>query len=357
MIGQALIFALTIVAPQNGATVPTLSEEQKAFLSGSRAETFLRVDNAADRKKLFSFGAHQKPVNLVWDGPTNAVYELSIVRDGNEEETFVLTNRVNVHMTNLQIGSCYHWMIREMATGESASSSFLTEENAPRLLRAGGVSNFRDLGGWRTDVGKRVRENMIFRSAGLRDSSKSTGGFLRKKVVLGDRRVTDEGIAVLRGDFKIKTDLELRTQQETAGMNGSVLGGDVKWQCVSLAAYSLIDNPLRGREPMAKVFRIFTKRENYPILMHCSGGRDRTGTLAFLLNGVLGVSADDLCHDWTASVFSDFGMKFTSDRIQSLIDYLNTLPGNSLKERIERYFMSCGVTADEINAFRSVMIE
>ena len=198
---------------------------------------------------------------------------------------------------------------------------------------------------------------MIFRSAGLRDSSKSSGGFLRRKVVLGDRRVTDDGIEVLRNDFKIKTDMEFRTPQETAGMTASVLGPDVGWQCVPLAAYSLIDNPVRGREPMARAFRLFTRRENYPILMHCSGGRDRTGTLAFLLNGLLGVSEEDLCRDWAASVLSDFSMKFTSDRIRSLIDFLNTLQGSSMKERIERYFRSCGVTAEEIENFRSIMIE
>lgn len=140
-------------------------------------------------------------------------------------------------------------------------------------------------------------------------------------------------------------------------MNGTVLGEGVRWENVSFAAYGFVDDLTRGREPFARIFKIFAKRENYPILFHCSGGRDRTGTLAFLLNGLLGVAEDDLCRDWEASVFSDDGMKFTSDRIKGLISYLNTLPGATMRERCESYAKSCGITSEEIAAFRAIMLE
>jgi len=247
--------------------------------------------------------------------------------------------------------------VRRPETGDSDSAEFETEDRAPRLLRAGGVWNFRDLGGWKTADGRRVREGMILRSAGLRASSKSSGGFFNKKIEMGVQRVTPAGLATLRNEFHIKTDLELRTPQETAGMTGSLLGEGVQWQCISFAAYDFIDNSVRGREPFAKIFRLFTKTENYPILMHCSGGRDRTGTLAFLLNGLLGVPEDDLCRDWEMSIFNDAGMKFTSDRIQRLLDYLKTLPGKTLNERIEAYVRSCGISSAEISAFRRIMLD
>ena len=32
----------------------------------------------------------------------------------------------------------------------------------------------------------------------------------------------------------------------------------------------------------------------YPVYIHCTGGADRTGTLAFLINALLGVGEDDL---------------------------------------------------------------
>ena len=357
MIAAATLLALAIVAPKDGATVPTLRDGQKAYLEEKRTERFIRMDNPADRAKLFAFGSTQKPLKLEWSGDTNAVYALTVAADGGRDEVFSLTNRTSAYITNLELGRTYRWTVRQEGPGDSVSATFETEDEPPRLLRAGGVSNFRDLGGWRTVDGKRVRENLIFRSAGLRASSKSTGSFLRRTVVLGDRRVTKDGIAALRDEFRVKTDLELRTPQETAGMTGTLLGTNVNWRCISFAAYDFIDNSVRGREPFAKIFEIFTKAENYPVLMHCSGGRDRTGTLAFLLNGLLGVDEDDLCRDWETSVFSDPGMKFKSDNIQRLLDYLKMMPGETFQARVESFVRGCGISDAEIAAFRSIMLK
>ena len=356
MVNFLMVLAIAIVAPKDGATVPTLRDGQKAYLEERRTERFIRMDNPADRAKLLQIGSTQKPLKLEWSGETNAVYELTVEADGGSAEIFSLTNRTMAYVTNLELGRVYRWTVRQSRTEDSATGTFTTEPDPPRLLRAGGVSNFRELGGWRTPDGKRVRENMVFRSAGRRSSSKARGGLFSRSVEPGDRRVTANGIATLRDDFGIRTDLELRTPQETAGMTDTLLGTNVAWKCISFAAYDLVDNVVRGREPFAKIFEIFTKEENYPVLMHCSGGRDRTGTLAFLLNGLLGVDEDDLCRDWEASVFSDSGMKFTSGRIQGLLAYLKTMPGDTLKARIETYVKGCGISDAEIAAFRAIML-
>lgn len=358
ILGVLPLAMLAIVAPKEGAMVPTLKPGQKAYFAEGRDERFARMNNPTNRAELFEIGSRQAPLHLVWEGPTNdVVYILTVVREGGRNESFSVSNRTDVYITNLELGCRYDWRVRCAGTVDTASSSFQTESAAPRFLRAEGVFNFRDFGGWPVNGGRRVRENLIFRSAGLRASSISKGEFFRKKVELGERRVTDSGIATLCDDFKIRTDIELRMPDETAGMNGSALGADVSWQCIPFVAYDAIGDKVLGREPFARIFRLLADRKNYPVLMQCSGGRDNTGTLAFLLNGLLGVSEDDLCRDWEASIFSDTSVNFKSDRIQRLLDYLRTLPGGTMRERIESYARGCGITEDEIAAFREIMIE
>lgn len=352
-----LLPALAILAPKDGAVVPTQTDAQKAYLSADRAERFRQMNSPADRARLVAGGATPRPLKLAWTGgATNAAYRLTVVHANDARETFTVKNRTHVYLTNLEIGARYRWSVSDGR--ETAHGAFVTEPDAPRFLRADGVDNFRDLGGWRTADGRRVKPGMIFRSAGLRASAQTKrNGLFATKVVPGRRRVTEAGIATLRDDFRIRTDLELRTPQETAGMDTTLLGPGVAWVKEPFAAYDFIGNPSRGKAPFKRIFRLLADERNYPVLMHCSGGRDRTGTLAFLLNGLLGVAEDDLCRDWEATVFADDGPKFTYDRIQRLLDYLGTFPGETLQARIEVYARRCGVTDDEIAAFRRLMLE
>lgn len=352
-----LLASLAIVSPGRESVVPTLKDAQAAYFASARSARVLRMDNPADRARLFAAGATQKPLKLAWSGAASGPVELEIdLAEGGEQQSFSITNSACAYVTNLELSRRYVWRVTD-SSGAMAWSTFMTEATPPRFLRADGVGNFRDLGGWPTASGKRVRQNRIYRSAGLRFSTKNTGGYFRRRLELGARRVTADGLATLVGDFKIKTDLELRTTEETAGMETTLLGPGVRWLNIPFAAYGFIDNMVRGREPFAKIFRELTKEEGYPVLMHCSGGRDRTGTLAFLLNGLLGVSEDDLFRDWEASIFSDQGEKFSSERIDGLISLLKSYPGETINAKIEFYVKSCGVSADEIEAFRSLMLE
>lgn len=48
----------------------------------------------------------------------------------------------------------------------------------------------------------------------------------------------------------------------------------------------------------APYLRVFANPDNYPIIFHCRGGADRTGSLAFILNALQGVSEADLIKDY-----------------------------------------------------------
>lgn len=351
-----ILAAFTLVCPADGARVPVLSQVQKDYIAMPAQERFKRMDSFEERVKLLSGGQYQPPLRLAWEGPSNVVYKLEIGLVGaREKQTFFITNRTEVFLTNLELGGEYDW--RVSCRGESVSRKFVAEATPPRLLRVDGVKNFRDMGGWNGKNGKKLRQNMIFRSAGLRASAQKKGSsFINSKYVPGPRRVTDSGLSVLR-DLGIRTNLELRRPTETVFMTSSVIGKDVKWVCEQLVAYDFIDNTERGRAQFGKIFPLFLERSNYPVLFHCSGGRDRTGTLAFLLGALLGMSEDDLCKDWETTVFAESSVAFGSSRITSLVSYLKRLGGGDVVTGAERYAGLCGVSAEQVGKFRELMLE
>ncbi len=94
-----------------------------------------------------------------------------------------------------------------------------------------------------------------------------------------------EDVAYMTKTLGVKTDLDLRSDREIAGMTQSPLGAGVNFIHHSSLEYGgIFASP--GRETMAANFRVFCDRANYPVYFHCIAGADRTGTLAYVLNGL-----------------------------------------------------------------------
>ena len=207
--------------------------------------------------------------------------------------------------------------------------------------------------GWMWCCGKRKKQNPARNIDATIKALRSSGGGRKK----GASRVTPEGRAIFLGQFGVKSDIDLRTNGECWGMKGSPLGPEVKWFHYSSAAYAGMQGK-RGKEQFAKVFRVFLDEKNYPIVFHCIAGQDRTGAVAFILNGLLGVPEEELYLDWEATAFWNPAVKFNHrDRFDKLIAGFRKLPGKDLYEQIENYVLSCGFTRGDIEKFRAIMLE
>ena len=108
----------------------------------------------------------------------------------------------------------------------------------------------------------------------------------------------------------------------------------------------------------ATIFRLLLDPANLPAVVHCIEGQDRTGTLCFLLQGLLGVSDEDKLRDWETTGFSNPNTGFRHEsRLDPFLKYLATLPGETVNERCVSYARSAGVTDEEIAAWRERMLE
>lgn len=284
--------------------------------------------------------------------------------------------KYEVPYANLEINTTYYWRVCTRGycgwgcnpkhgceackkVCESEIASFKTEDFAPRWMAIEGrVGNMRDLGGRKTVDGRRVKQGMIYRGQGLNDNS-ATGE------IRGRNRLTAADVEYMTGTLGIKTDLDQRSPGEVADMTASPLGPSVKWIHNPSSCYAGIFLE-DGKKAMAKNFRVFCDPANYPIYFHCIGGADRAGSLAYTLNGILGVERHLLNTDWESTFYptlpemrSDYkdhtfwcGEWHFDDGFAKYGD-ANT----SWNKRIELYLLDCGVTMEEIEKFRSIMLE
>ncbi len=295
------------------------------------------------------------PVIFTWEKEEGADYYrfyLSTDEGFLSCESYLL-NTNSISLDHLFTGTKYYWTVistnvvdgNEINETVVPTRSFTTAES-PRCLRIEGVSNTRDIGGLEAVDGYRIKQGMIYR-----------GGELDA--------ITEESKEFLVDYLGIMTDLDLRTPGEGGAGSGSPLGSDINYVNINGRYYTgnMGINTDEGKKVFADEIRLFANPDNYPIYIHCSLGRDRTGTLAFVIEALLGVSRNDMYMDYELSVFSvtgtqdDAGVQAIRNNIKTIYDYLYSFEGAKLAEKTENYLLSIGITAEEIQAIKDILLE
>lgn len=381
-----LIAALSITAPQEGERVATLKPFHKAFIALAAKERPSALADKDYRQKMNETGSEPASLVIRWhyeptlesEGPlTEARFRVVLTpqSDPFAAEWFSVAATNALVVDNLRIAEPYGLEVAVVdgrgQSLESARTTFRTEETAPRFIRMAGVKNVRDLGGWKTLDGRRVRQGLVYRSQGLNENA---DWCVRDPVTAektpkprdewkpGKVRGTPLSRAEVRSRLGIRTELDLRRpESETWAMEGSPLGPSVRWVNRRASSYAGLATD-HGRAAFVDAFRLFLEPENYPIDFHCIAGADRTGSLAYVLNGLLGVPEDDLDLDYELTCFvqphrwpgnrTDPGCTNALARLKSVFA---AYPGETIHARIENYVRSCGFTDDDLRRFRSVM--
>ena len=222
-------------------------------------------------------------------------------------------------------------------------------EGGVRMIYTPSVWNVRDLGGWAC-TGGRVKYGKLFRG----------GNF-------GSISAADK--ATIVDWLGVATDIDLRNNSETGGITVSPLGGSVEYFHQSLDFYA---NAVSTSAASARTVAVLKKvmacvAANKPCYFHCVSGSDRTGTIAYLLLSLLGVSQSDKDKEYELTAFSDEadGKRFRNTNYNAtngngwypLIKYFrDTHTGENDNEKVVTWAVANGITAAEINAFRAAMI-
>ena len=108
---------------------------------------------------------------------------------------------------------------------------------------------------------------------------------------------------------------------------------------------------------LRKVFEILGNSTSYPTFFHCSLGTDRTGYIAWLINGCLGLDEENLYRDYLFSNFGNIGSKRTMDDIKDkYVKAIKNTNGGTLKEKTVNYLLNKGVKQSQIDTLYSMML-
>ena len=217
------------------------------------------------------------------------------------------------------------------------------------------VRNIRDLGGWETEDGKKVRYRKVYRGG------RFLTGYLSNP---GKEDVKAEGI---------KAQLDLRGVDDVLTPDECTLIGiaeDYEF-CAPVIEEGYIwllrDEPEKTRQLMQFIMDCVDKDK--PVIFHCSLGRDRTGTVAMMVLGLLGVPEGDISQEYELTQFSAHGYATSNGektKMYRTVDYklaANYIwdnfvdEGESFSDGVEKYLLSIGITQADIDKFRTNMLK
>ena len=258
-------------------------------------------------------------------------------------------------------------MVTSAADGSSRDLTALDRSIEFRL-----AFNVRDLGGLRTVDGDVVQRGRVFRGDGV-------------------HRLRDQDLARARS-LGLRTVIDLRTAAEIGrGGRFPVEEYPVEWHSLPLIRRIWSDDNLlpttgsadflrdryldmltEGAESLAAIVALVA--EGHPALFHCAAGKDRTGVVAALLLGLVGVGHDEIVADYhaTAGAMGAFVDWLTLEHPEALDsmtsqppEYLEAPPAamsgflDVVDERhgsIEGLAQHLGITAPTVDRLRETLL-
>ena len=178
------------------------------------------------------------------------------------------------------------------------------------------VPNLRDLGGWPTRDGGRVRAGLLYRSvglSGLRGDDLAAFGRLGIRTVYDLRTEAERGMQpdrlppetrhfaldVLAGSSTSAPVHLMRALSDPATAREAV--GDGKGVAFFVGAYREFVRLDSARAGYGRLFSDLAAEANRPALVHCTTGKDRTGWAVASLLMLLGVADDDVMREYLLS--------------------------------------------------------
>ncbi len=352
----------TVKVPASTTAIKlTTYSGSKVYLNTDTVHDYLSTDSKAKQTAFVrefcatrrDYQDYQNTAFKWSDSGKNSQYTVYFADNKNFKDAYIVTTAKTSLVNKAGIfvpGKTYYWFVCGNTTGKcSAVDSFKIVNTPIRYITAGDVINMRDLGGQVSKNGGKVRYELVYRGAALDEYTSHIDD-------------TARGVFEYLG---MQSEIELRggKQHDTTGWdennpNVHYITGAMYQEILSLDS--------EQKAQYKATFEAMADKNNYPFYFHCSAGADRTGTFAYLLYGLLGVSYDDIRPEYELTSFSAIGLRPGNDYYkgqsldqthEGMLEQYGDGTGN-LQTAVRNFLMNTiGVSSSDLDAIKNILLD
>ena len=278
---------------------------------------------------------------ITWEDNLKAPYyvEVSDTRSFSSLKSYQTSINAFTFEGSLTPNETYYYRIKDRSNHYVLDDLSFKVDNTYSLrpLDVEGVYNVRDLGGWSAKDGHKVQYGKLYRGSNLSS-------------------ITEKGKETFLNTLGIKTEIDLRgdsPSHDIVDARLNYLNYPIWMYTTIVPGFSMTypNGPEVGFESfqipnIKSIFETLANENNYPVYYHCAVGADRTGTISYLINGLLGVEFDDLTKDFEITSFSPAG-----DRYRSFVNDDGVFDNSGIYKNSDNNWMAWGMMNTVMKAF------